>query len=132
MYGMCIPMTGARYAPIASTSDYGTLLPRECHFHQGGRMTDAVLVTGGFGLVGSQTVKRLTADGRRVVVAALDTPANRKKARTLPDGVEFRWAALTDPAAVDRLVSDVSPTVIVPLAAVIPPPLYKNPTLARK
>lgn len=39
-------------------------------------MTDAVLVTGGFGLVGSQTVKRLTADGRRVVVADLDTPAN--------------------------------------------------------
>ena len=43
-------------------------------------MTDAVLVTGGFGLVGSQTVERLTADGRRVVVADLDTPANRKKA----------------------------------------------------
>ena len=43
-------------------------------------MTDAALVTGGFGLVGSQTVERLTADGRRVVVADLDTPANRKKA----------------------------------------------------
>jgi nucleoside-diphosphate-sugar epimerase len=95
-------------------------------------MTDAVLVTGGFGLVGSQTVKRLTADGRHVVVADLDTPANRKKARRLPDGVEFRWADLTDAAAVDRLVSDVSPSVIVHLAAVIPPPLYKNPALARK
>ena len=51
-------------------------------------MTDTVLVTGGFGLVGSQTVKRLTADGRRVVVADLDTPANRKKAKALPDGVD--------------------------------------------
>ena len=51
-------------------------------------MTDAVLVTGGFGLVGSQTVTRLAADGRRVVVADLDTPANRKKAKALPDGVD--------------------------------------------
>ena len=95
-------------------------------------MTDAVLVTGGFGLVGSQTVKRLTADGRWVVVADLDTPANRKKAKALPDGVTARWADLTDAAAVDRLVSEVSPSVIVHLAAVIPPPLYRNPGLARK
>ena len=95
-------------------------------------MTDAVLVTGGFGLVGSQTVERLTADGRRVVVADLDTPANRKKAKELPDGVDVRWADLTDAAAVERLVSEVAPSVIVHLAAVIPPPLYRNPGLARK
>ena len=95
-------------------------------------MTDAVLVTGGFGLVGSQTVARLTADGRRVVVADLDTPANRKKVAGLPDGVQVRWADLTDATAVDRLVSEVSPSVIVHLAAVIPPPLYRNPGLARK
>jgi nucleoside-diphosphate-sugar epimerase len=95
-------------------------------------MTGEVLVTGGFGLVGSQTVERLTADGRRVVLADLDTPANRKKVSGLPDGVEVRWADLTDAAAVDRLVSEVSPSVIVHLAAVIPPPLYRNPGLARK
>ncbi len=95
-------------------------------------MTDDVLVTGGFGLVGSQTVERLTAGGSRVVVADLDTPANRKKVAGLPDGVEVRWADLTDAAAVDRLVSEVSPSVIVHLAAVIPPPLYRNPGLARK
>jgi nucleoside-diphosphate-sugar epimerase len=95
-------------------------------------MTAAVLVTGGFGLVGSQVVQRLTADGRRVVVADLDTPANRKKVAALPDGADVRWADLTDAAAVDRLVSEVSPSVIVHLAAVIPPPLYRNPSLARK
>jgi nucleoside-diphosphate-sugar epimerase len=99
---------------------------------KGGRMTGAVLVTGGFGLVGSQVVGRLTADGRRVVVADLDTPANRKKVTALPDGVDVRWADLTDAGAVDRLVSEVSPSVIVHLAAVIPPPLYRNPALARK
>ena len=95
-------------------------------------MADTVLVTGGFGLVGSETVKRLASAGRSVVVADLDTPANRKKAKALPDGVAARWANLTDDAAVERLVSEVSPSVIVHLAAVIPPPLYRNPTVARK
>ena len=50
-------------------------------------MTGTVLVTGGFGLVGSETVKRLAADGRRVVAADLDTPANVKAAKKLPSGV---------------------------------------------
>jgi nucleoside-diphosphate-sugar epimerase len=95
-------------------------------------VTDTVLVTGGFGLVGSQTVKRLAADGRRVVVADLDTPANQKKVKGLPDGVTARWADLTDASDVDRLVSEVSPSAIVHLAAVIPPVLYRKPGLARK
>jgi nucleoside-diphosphate-sugar epimerase len=98
----------------------------------GEEMTDAVLVTGGFGLVGTETVKQLAAAGRRVVVADLGTPANRKKATALPDGVATRWADLTNAEEVDRLVSEVSPSVIVHLAAVIPPPLYRNPGLARK
>ena len=59
-------------------------------------MTETVLVTGGFGLVGSETVKRLVADGYTVVVADLETPANRKKSRTLPDGVTVHWTDLTD------------------------------------
>ena len=95
-------------------------------------MVDRVLVTGGFGLVGSETVKQLASAGRSVVVADLDTPANRKKAKALPDGVAARWTNLTDDPAVGRLVSEVSPSVIVHLAAVIPPPLYRNPGLARK
>ncbi len=49
-------------------------------------MADAVLVTGAFGLVGSATVKRLAADGRRVVATDLDIPANRKAADKLPAG----------------------------------------------
>jgi nucleoside-diphosphate-sugar epimerase len=95
-------------------------------------MGDTVLVTGGFGLVGSETVRQLTAAGRRVAVADLDTPANRKKAKALPAGALAHWADLTDPDAVARLVSEVSPSVIVHLAAIIPPPLYRNPVLARK
>jgi nucleoside-diphosphate-sugar epimerase len=93
---------------------------------------ETVLVTGGFGLVGSATVRQLVADGRRVVAADLDTPANRKAARTLPAGAVACWADLTDDAQVDRLMSTVSPAAIVHLAAVIPPRIYRNPALARK
>src|ERR1700687_5021176 len=94
-------------------------------------MSGVVLVTGAFGLVGSATVKKLAADGRRVVAADLDTSANRKAASGLA-GVEVRWADLTDPGAVDTLVTEVSPTAIVHLAAVIPPLCYARPALARK
>ena len=95
-------------------------------------MSETVLVTGGFGLVGSATVKRLAADGRRVVATDLGTPAQRKAARALPAGAQARWADLTDPAAVDRLVSEVSPAAIVHLAAVIPPLIYRDVKSARK
>jgi uncharacterized protein YbjT (DUF2867 family) len=64
-------------------------------------MAEKVLVTGGFGLVGSQTVRRLVADGHHVVAAVLGIPAHRKAAGSLPAGVEARWADLTDPGRVD-------------------------------
>ncbi len=46
-------------------------------------MSGTVLVTGGFGLVGSATVRRLTELGRTVVVADLEPPPTRRP-RTLP------------------------------------------------
>jgi nucleoside-diphosphate-sugar epimerase len=95
-------------------------------------MSETVLVTGGVGLVGSETVKRLAADGRNVVATDLDTPANRNKAQALPSGVRVRWADLTNPADVDGLIDDVAPSAIIHLAAVIPPPIYRNPKLARR
>jgi nucleoside-diphosphate-sugar epimerase len=98
----------------------------------GGPMADVVLVTGGLGLVGLQTVKRLVADGRAVVATDLDNKANRKKARGLPAGASIRFADLTNPAEVDLLVSEVAPTAIVHLAAMIAPAIYRNPALGRK
>ena len=95
-------------------------------------MSETVLVTGGLGLVGSETVKQLAAQGRHVVSTDLDTPANRKKAQALPAGAEERWADLTKPDEVDRLVSEVAPAAIIHLAAVIPPPIYRNAKIARK
>jgi D-erythronate 2-dehydrogenase len=95
-------------------------------------MTEKVLVTGGFGLVGSQTVRRLAIDGHRVVATDLGTPAQRKAAASLPANAEACWADLTDQHEVDVLVADVSPTVIVHLAAVILPPAYRHPQVARR
>ncbi|MCV7224281.1 NAD-dependent epimerase/dehydratase family protein [Mycolicibacterium elephantis] len=95
-------------------------------------MSDAVLVTGAFGLVGSATVRRLAELGRRVVATDLDTTANRKATAKLPTGVEVRWADLTDPAQAQRLFSDVAPETVLHLAAIIAPPIYRIPKLARR
>ena len=89
-----------------------------------------VLVTGAFGLVGSEVVKQLTGAGHRVVATDLDVAANRKAAAALGDAVEVRWADLTQPDAVTRLVSEVAPRAIVHLAAVIPPHCYARRSLA--
>lgn len=95
-------------------------------------MTDAVLVTGAFGLVGTATVKHLSRLGRRVVATDLGTPANRRAAAGLPAGVTVRWADLTDAGQVSELVSAEAPASIIHLAAVIPPLCYANPALARR
>jgi len=95
-------------------------------------MAEKVLVTGGFGLVGSQTVRRLVDDGLSVVATDLGTSAQHEAAAKLPVGAKARWADLTDQAEVDRLVADVAPTVIVHLAAVIPPVVYRHPALGRR
>jgi D-erythronate 2-dehydrogenase len=93
-------------------------------------MTEKILVTGGFGLVGSQTVRRLAAEGHHLIASDLGTEEQRKA--PLPDGVEARWADLTDPAEVHRLLAETAPTVIIHLAAVIPPIIYRQPELARR
>jgi D-erythronate 2-dehydrogenase len=95
-------------------------------------VSNTVLVTGAFGLVGSATVRRLGETGRTVVATDLDTPANRKAARKLPAGTKVSWADLTDSEQLRSLVSGVSPAAIVHLAAVIPPAIYRSAELARK
>src|SRR6202007_138839 len=88
----------------------------------GRRMSEAVLVTGGFGLVGWETVKRLAADGRPVVRPDLDIPPNTKRPRAPPPGAKTRGAALTNMAEGDRLLSEGPPTAIAPLAPLTAPP----------
>ena len=95
-------------------------------------MSDAVLVTGAFGLVGAATVRHLAALGRRVLATDLDTPGNRRAAQSLPAGVSTRWADLTDTEQVAELMSEAEPAVVIHLAAIIPPLCYAQPGLARR
>lgn len=95
-------------------------------------MSDAVLVTGAFGLVGTATVRHLARLGRHVVATDLDTPANRAAAASLPAGVSVRWADLTDARQVSELLSEVQPASLIHLAAIIPPLCYAQPALARR
>jgi len=92
-------------------------------------MAQTVLVTGAFGLVGSETVRQLAVEGLRVVATDLNVPANRKAAEVMPS-TEVRWADLTKPEAVTRLLQAVAPTAIIHLAAIIPPACYARPKLA--
>lgn len=91
-----------------------------------------VLVTGAFGLVGTETVTRLLKRGVAVVATDLRTPGNQKAASRLPGDVEVRWADLTDYEQVEALLAAVAPQVIVHLAAVIPTVSYLNSALAQR
>lgn len=94
-------------------------------------MSDAVLVTGAFGLVGTATVRHLAGLGRRVVATDQETRSNRAKAAALPMGVTVEWADLTEPDQVAGLIAAVEPASIIHLAAIIPPLCYAKPELAR-
>lgn len=117
---------------------YDTLYFRECHIRllrgaaHRGKMSEKILVTGGFGLVGTQTVRVLAGEGHRVIGTDLGTAAHRKAATSLPTGAGAYWADLTKPEQIDRLVAETAPTVIIHLAAVIPPVIYRQPKLARR
>lgn len=87
---------------------------------------DSVLVTGAYGLVGRPVVQRLVADGFPVVATA-----HRTTKPALPSDVDVRSVDLTKPADVGALFADVAPSVIVHLAAVIPPLCYANRALSR-
>ena len=93
--------------------------------------TETVLVTGAFGLVGTETVVRLRERGAAVVATDLRTPANLKAADRLPAGVDVRWADLTDESQTAALLAEVAPATIIHLAAVIPTASYGNAALAR-
>lgn len=88
-------------------------------------MSGTVLITGGSGLVGSPTVAQFAAAGWNVVATAHRTPVGGAR------GVTVREVDLTDRENVERAVSEVAPDVIVHLAAVIPPQIYRDPARGR-
>ncbi|ELY81304.1 NAD-dependent epimerase/dehydratase family protein [Natrinema gari] len=74
--------------------------------------SQAVLVTGGAGFIGSHLTDRLLADG--VTVTVVDDCSNGDR-RRVPDAADFLEADLTDPDALDGHLDDID--LVVHLAA---------------
>ena len=99
--------------------------------------SQTVLVTGAFGQVGKRCTEILLSRGRTVI--AMDVPATvlRPPPRTWPQRritgkLIPEYTDLTDTDAVAAVVERHRPDAIVHLAAIVSPPSYRNPRLARK
>jgi len=96
-----------------------------------------VLVTGAFGQVGKRCTEILLNRGRTVVAmdvrsdrsaaAAADLAATSHAGKLIP-----KYTDLTDAQAVAAVVEHHRPDAIVHLAAIVSPPSYRNPRLARR
>ena len=98
---------------------------------------NTVLVTGAFGQVGRRCTQTLLARGRTVVAMDLrnDNTVAVERALTAarhPGTLIPAYTDLLDADAVRDLVAAHRPGAIVHLAAVVSPPSYRNPGLARR
>lgn len=101
------------------------------------RAADTVLVSGGFGQVGTRVVEILLGRGRTVVAADLRTEkvtaaADDLASRSWPGRLIVAYADLLDAGSTAELVEEHRPGAIVHLAAMYSPPSYRNPRLARR
>jgi nucleoside-diphosphate-sugar epimerase len=96
---------------------------------------DTILVTGAFGQVGRRCAQILLDRGRTVVATDLRTDKTVATAAELSVGAGElipAYVDLLDPAAVRELVATHRPEAIIHLAAIVSPPSYRNPGLARR
>lgn len=101
-------------------------------------VADPVLVSGAMGQLGRRLTALLLERGRTVVALDLDSPATRAVAESLrpkpgaPGTLLPAWINLLDADGLRGLLARHQPQAILHLAAVVAPPAYKNPKLARK
>ena len=94
-----------------------------------------ILVTGAFGQVGRRCAQILLDRGRTVVATDLRTDKTVATAAELSvraGELIPAYVDLLDPAAVRELVATHRPEAIIHLAAIVSPPSYRNPGLARR
>ena len=94
-----------------------------------------VLVTGAFGQVGRRCAQILLDRGRTVVATDLRNDKTVAAAAELSAGAGTlipAYVDLLDPAAVRELVATHRPEAIIHLAAIVSPPSYRTPGLARR
>lgn len=98
---------------------------------------DTVLVTGAFGQVGRRCTQLLLDRGRTVVAMDLRNDSTVAVERELtagrhPGTLIPAYTDLLDAGAVRDLLATHQPGAIIHLAAIVSPPSYRNPELARR
>ena len=98
---------------------------------------ESVLVTGAFGQVGKRLTEILLRRGRTVIAMDLSNDHSAAVAAALtetshPGTLIPAYTDLLDADAVAALMDRHQPAAIVHLAAIVSPPSYRNPGLARK
>jgi nucleoside-diphosphate-sugar epimerase len=96
---------------------------------------DTILVTGAFGQVGKRCTQILLDGGRTVIATDLRTDKTIAAQEELFAGAGTLVPAyidLLDAAQVHDLVATHQPGTIIHLAAIVSPPSYRNPGLARR
>lgn len=94
-----------------------------------------ILVTGAFGQVGKRCTQILLDRGRTVIATDLrndKTVAAQEELSAGPGKLVAAYVDLLDAAQVRDLVATYRPDAIVHLAAIVSPPSYRNPALARR
>jgi nucleoside-diphosphate-sugar epimerase len=96
-----------------------------------------ILITGAFGQVGKRCAQMLLDRGRTVIATDLPTDRTVAVAKELsagqhPGALIPAYVDLLDAAAVRDLVVTHRPEAIIHLAAIVSPPSYRNPGLARR
>lgn len=97
-------------------------------------MNTTTLVTGAFGQVGKRCAEILLSRGHTVVAVDLANDNSTAVAAALSKAgtLVTEYTDLTDADAVAAVVALHRPSAIVHLAAIVSPPSYRNPRLARK
>jgi nucleoside-diphosphate-sugar epimerase len=96
-----------------------------------------ILVTGAFGQVGKRCTQILLDRGRTVIATDLRTDKTVATQEELsadapPEALIPAYIDLLDAEAVRELVVTHQPEAIIHLAAIVSPPSYRNPALARR
>ena len=96
-----------------------------------------ILVTGAFGQIGRRCTQILLDRGRTVIATDLRTDKTIAVERELSAGEHAErlipaYVDLLDASAVRELVLTHRPAAIIHLAAIVSPPSYRNPGLARR
>ena len=98
---------------------------------------ETVLVTGAFGQVGKRCTQILLDRGRNVIAMDLRNDTTVTAEKELADGghpgtLIPSYTDLLDAEAVNELIAAHQPGAVIHLAAIVSPPSYRNPALARR